>query len=149
MITEEHSSQKIKVGINGYGVIGRRVADAVLRQTDMQLLGVSDTSADLRVQMALGQGISLYASSETAYQEMKKVGFSVSGQISELLKQIDVIVDCTPKRQGAASVSLYRDYRVKFILQGGEKHETTGHSFVAESTYEQAIGRESTRVVSC
>ena len=34
-------------------------------------------------------------------------------------------------------------------MQGGEKHELTGHSFSAESNYETAIGRDCTRVVSC
>jgi glyceraldehyde-3-phosphate dehydrogenase (NAD(P)) len=38
---------------------------------------------------------------------------------------------------------------VKFIVQGGEKHEVTGHSFVAEASYASAVGRQSTRVVSC
>ena len=31
----------------------------------------------------------------------------------------------------------------------GEKHEATGHSFVAEVNYDQARGRDCTRVVSC
>ena len=34
-------------------------------------------------------------------------------------------------------------------MQGGEKHETTGHSFSAENNYDLALNRESTRVVSC
>lgn len=38
---------------------------------------------------------------------------------------------------------------MKFIVQGGEKHETTGHSFSAENNYASALNRESTRVVSC
>src|SRR5690625_5246618 len=38
---------------------------------------------------------------------------------------------------------------LQFSVQGGEKHELTGHSFVAETSYEAALGRESTRVVSC
>lgn len=149
MITEEQISPKIKVGINGYGVIGRRVADAVLKQNDMELIGIADISADVRVRMALSQNVSLYASSGTAFKEMKQLGVPVSGEISTLLKQVDVIVDCTPKRQGVTNVALYRDHRVKFILQGGEKHEVTNHSFVADSNYEQALGRDSTRVVSC
>ena len=33
--------------------------------------------------------------------------------------------------------------------KGGEKHETTGHSFSAENNYETALERNSTRVVSC
>jgi glyceraldehyde-3-phosphate dehydrogenase (NAD(P)) len=43
----------------------------------------------------------------------------------------------------------YRDAGVKAIFQGGEKHELTGHSFVAQANYESAIGRDTTRVVSC
>jgi len=38
---------------------------------------------------------------------------------------------------------------IKFIVQGGEKHEVTGHSFVAEASYATALNRDSTRVVSC
>lgn len=37
---------KIKVAVNGYGVIGKRVADAVRAQEDMALVGVSDVIAD-------------------------------------------------------------------------------------------------------
>jgi glyceraldehyde-3-phosphate dehydrogenase (NAD(P)) len=44
---------------------------------------------------------------------------------------------------------MYRRRGLKFILQGGETHAATGHSFVAESNYASALGREATRVVSC
>lgn len=44
---------------------------------------------------------------------------------------------------------MYRRRGVKFIVQGGEKHSVTGHSFVAEVNYASAVGREATRVVSC
>lgn len=40
---------KIKVAVNGYGVIGKRVADAVRAQEDMALVGVSDVIADYRI----------------------------------------------------------------------------------------------------
>ncbi|ETW10722.1 glyceraldehyde-3-phosphate dehydrogenase [Roseivivax marinus] len=43
----------------------------------------------------------------------------------------------------------YRDKGIRFIVHGGEKHSVTGHSFVAEANYETALGRDSTRVVSC
>jgi glyceraldehyde-3-phosphate dehydrogenase (NAD(P)) len=33
----------IKVAINGYGTIGKRVADAVAAQKDMKVIGVSKT----------------------------------------------------------------------------------------------------------
>jgi len=40
-----------KVGVNGFGVIGKRVAEAVSKQKDMKLIGVSDVVADYRVKM--------------------------------------------------------------------------------------------------
>ena len=43
----------IRVGVYGYGVIGKRVADAVRLQPDMELVGVSDVISDFRVDMAV------------------------------------------------------------------------------------------------
>ena len=40
---------KIKVGIVGYGTIGKRVADAVLLQDDMELVGVTAHSYNYRM----------------------------------------------------------------------------------------------------
>jgi glyceraldehyde-3-phosphate dehydrogenase/erythrose-4-phosphate dehydrogenase len=39
-------TNKVSVGVNGYGVIGKRVADAVRLQPDMVLVGVSDIISD-------------------------------------------------------------------------------------------------------
>lgn len=38
------STNKIRVAVNGYGVIGKRVADAVALQSDMDLAGVVDVA---------------------------------------------------------------------------------------------------------
>jgi glyceraldehyde-3-phosphate dehydrogenase (NAD(P)) len=40
---------KIKVAVNGYGVIGKRVADAVRQQDNMELIGVADVGTDYRI----------------------------------------------------------------------------------------------------
>jgi glyceraldehyde-3-phosphate dehydrogenase (NAD(P)) len=58
-------------------------------------------------------------------------------------------VDSTPKRVAAKNIDGYRHRSLKFIVQGGEKHEATGHSFVAEANYATALNRDATRVVSC
>jgi dihydrodipicolinate reductase len=44
---------RIRVGVNGYGVIGKRVADAVHAQPDMHLVGVADIVTDWRIQSAV------------------------------------------------------------------------------------------------
>ncbi|KAB8185692.1 hypothetical protein FKV24_010690, partial [Lysobacter maris] len=48
--------KKIRVAVNGYGVIGKRVAEAVARQDDMELTGVADVSTDWRPRLALQKG---------------------------------------------------------------------------------------------
>jgi glyceraldehyde-3-phosphate dehydrogenase (NAD(P)) len=80
---------------------------------------------------------------------MRDVGIEVTGMLDDLIGEADVIVDCTPARFGAKNAERYRARGVKFIVQGGEKHEVTGHSFVAEVNYSNAVAREATRVVSC
>ena len=40
------SSRRVRVVVNGYGVIGKRLADAVAVQDDMELVGVADVVAN-------------------------------------------------------------------------------------------------------
>jgi glyceraldehyde-3-phosphate dehydrogenase (NAD(P)) len=140
---------KTRVGIVGYGVIGKRVAQAVACQADMMLAGVADVVADWRIQAAAARRLPLYAADPAAAGAMRDAGLELQGSLDDLLGVCDVVVDCTPKRVGARNAERYRTAGKRFILHGGEKHEITGHSFVAEANYATAIGRDSTRVVSC
>lgn len=138
-----------KVAVVGYGVIGKRVADAINVQDDMNLVGVCDIISDWRIQTALKKGFAVFAATKEADEEMRSEGISVAGSMQELLEQVDLVVDCTPKKIAAKNVEIYREKGIKFIVQGGEKHETTGHSFSAENNYNSALNLDSTRVVSC
>ena len=140
---------KIRVAVNGYGVIGKRVAEAVERQEDMSLAGVSDVVTDWRAHMVVRNGFVLFGATGEHASGMRAAGLEVAGTLEDLLRQIDVVVDCTPKRVAAKNIEIYRSRGIKFIVQGGEKHEATEHSFVAESNYESALDRDATRVVSC
>lgn len=140
---------KIAVAVNGYGVIGKRVAAAVRVQDDMELVGVADIGADWRLKVAAHSGMTLFAAAPEHAKLMEAAGLPVAGDLAALLRLADVVVDCTPKAVGAANAEIYRAAGKPFIVQGGEKHTTTGHSFVAESSYATALRRGSTRVVSC
>lgn len=142
-------SDTIRVAVNGYGVIGKRVAAAIDAQGDMTLVGVADVSADLRLRVASRKGVSLYGAADDAPRAMERAGLPVAGGLDDLIAAADIVVDCTPKGIGAANAELYRRKGKPFIVQGGERHAVTGHSFVAESSYAGALGRSSTRVVSC
>lgn len=140
---------RIRVAVVGYGVIGKRVADAVALQGDMQVAGVADVATDWRLRAAVQRGHALFAAGPEALAGMRAHGLPVQGELDALLQQAEVVVDCTPKKVAAGNVDRYRQSGIRFILQGGEKHETAGHSFVAEANYGSAIGQPSTRVVSC
>ena len=137
------------IAVIGYGVIGKRVADAIALQDDMELTGVCDIISDWRIQNAVRKEYDIYAATEEAEDKMKSEGISVKGSMQELLKKVDLVVDCTPKNIAAKNVEIYKAKGIKFIVQGGEKHETTGHSFSAENNYQSAINIDATRVVSC
>lgn len=137
------------IAVIGYGVIGKRVAEAINLQEDMRLTGVCDIISDWRIQNAVRKDYDIYAATPEAEKEMKNAGISVHGSMVDLLKKVDLVVDCTPKKIAAQNVKIYKEKGIKFIVQGGEKHETTGHSFSAENNYKSAININATRVVSC
>lgn len=143
------SGRTVRVAVNGYGVIGKRVADAVAAQEDMVLAGVSDIETDWRPRMATRKGYKLFGATAEHAGAMQNAGAQVTGTLDDLLAASDVVVDCTPKRVAAKNIEVYRARGIKFIVQGGEKHGATEHSFVAEANYASAVGREATRVVSC
>ncbi len=138
-----------KVAVNGFGVIGKRVAEAVSKQKDMKLVGVSDIVSDYRVKLGEKKGYAVYCSIPERLPDMKKAGVEVQGTLEDLLKKVDVVVDCTPAGLGTKNKIIYDKAGVKSIFQGGEKHELTGRSFVAQCNYDESLNKDSTRVVSC
>lgn len=140
---------KARVAVNGYGVIGKRVADAVALQDDMELVGVADVVSDYRIKVAVQHGYNVYASVPPKRGDMEAAGVTVVGTLDELLTQVDVVVDCTPKGIAANNKAVYQAAGVKGIWQGGEKHDLTGYSFVAQVNYEDGLNRDFARVVSC
>jgi glyceraldehyde-3-phosphate dehydrogenase (NAD(P)) len=143
------ADRTVRVAVNGYGVIGKRVAEAVAAQNDMTLAGVADVTSDWRVAMARRKGYPLYGATAEHAGAMDTAGLDPAGDLGDLLDAADIVVDCTPKKVAAANVERYRERGLKFIVQGGETHAVTGHSFSAESNYASALGRSATRVVSC
>lgn len=142
-------NQKVRVVVNGYGVIGKRIADTVAMQDDMELVGVADVVSDWRIMVAVEKGYPIFASSEESAAQMRASGIPLAGNLDDALGKIDVVADATPKKVASVNFEKYKAVGVKSIFQGGEKHSLTGHSFVAQANYETAIGRDSTRVVSC
>ena len=138
----------IKVGVVGYGTIGKRVADAVAMQKDMKLVGVTAHSYSFNTEVAKQKGYKIFTFNGDS--DLKLNGINPDGNIKNLIEDADVIVDATPKDIGRENIEkLYKPKKIKAIVQGGEKHKTTGTSFVAQCNYNDALNRDYVRVVSC
>ncbi len=139
----------VRVAVNGYGTIGKRVADAIARQSDMELVGVSKTRPSSEARMARDRGYPLYVAGEGKPEEFRAAGLEVFGTLSDLLSKCDVVVDCAPEKQGLANKALYDRVGVRAIWQGGEKAHIAEHSFNALANYRECLGAQRLRVVSC
>ena len=140
---------KAKVAINGYGTIGKRVADAVAAQDDMEIVGVVKTRPSFEARVAKQKGYDLYVPSNENMEEFKKSNIEISGTLVDLLDKADIVIDATPGDTGEEYKKLYAKHGVKGIWQGGEDHELTGFSFNSEANYPDGLGRDFARVVSC
>jgi glyceraldehyde-3-phosphate dehydrogenase (NAD(P)) len=141
-------TDKIKVGIMGFGTIGKRVADAVSLQEDMELVGVTGRSYNWRIKSAQKRGYPIYSVDDGA--ELKANGIKLAGNVEDLVGKVDVMVDTAPKKIGAENKEKYYvPNKVKAIFQGGEKAKVAEVSFTAQCNYSEAVGKDYIRVVSC
>ena len=139
---------KIRVGVNGFGTIGKRVAAAVSAQDDMELVGVTKTRPSFEARSALDKGYGLYVPADNV-KAFEDAGMKVSGTIDDLIGSVDIIVDCTPGNVGEEYKAKYLAAGVKAIFQGGEDHALTGISFNSTANYSESWGAQLSRVVSC
>ena len=136
-----------RIVINGYGTIGKRVADAVARQDDMTVAGVVKRSPNFEASVALRKGYSLYALDKESLAKFQKVGLRVEGTLEDALSGADLVVDGTPEESGYKAA--YEKAGVKAIWQGGEEHSLTNLSFNAAANYADCLGATFVRVPSC
>ena len=141
----------IKVGVNGYGTIGKRVADAVRAQPDMKLVGVAKTRPNYEAEAAVRKGYPLYAAIPEKSDAFRQAGIDLAGEIDDLVMQSDVVVDCTPSGIGEQNRELYERYDTRALFQGGEDADVVDASFNARANYDTARDDDVrfARVVSC
>ena len=139
----------IKVAVNGYGTIGKRVADAVAVQPDMSVIGVSKTKPSAEAFVAVQRGYPLYIADISKKAAFEKAGLPVAGSVEDMITAADIVVDATPGGVGEKNRALYEKYHKKAIFQGGEEHEVAGFSFNSSVNYQEALQKPFARVVSC
>jgi len=140
-----------KVAINGYGTIGKRVADAVDAQNDMEIVGVTKTRPAFGCDLAVRKNYPIYCTYDDAEKiaAFSEAGYECHGGLSDLLAAADIVVDCSPGKVGAANKEKYEAAGIKWIFQGGEKHAMTERSYSSSANHMENVNVNGTRVVSC
>jgi glyceraldehyde-3-phosphate dehydrogenase (NAD(P)+) (phosphorylating) len=139
----------VRVAVNGYGTIGKRVADAVAKQPDMKLVGVSKTRPSFEARVAMDRGYPLYLAGNGSKEEFAQAGIPLAGTAREMIREADIVVDAAPDTVGQQNIALYGETNAHVIFQGGEKAEVAETSFNALGNFAKAIGARRVRVVSC
>ena len=138
----------LKVGINAYGTIGKRVAEAITKQDDMQVTGVIKAHPNYMSYVA-SKRFKLFVPDNSALKAFENSGIKVEGTLENLMDDSELIIDSTPEGMGEEYKKIYEKKRIKAIFQGGEDHELTNLSFNAYANFKEAWGKDFVRVVSC
>ena len=138
----------LKVGINAYGTIGKRVADAITKQDDIEVVGVVKAHPNYMSYVA-SKRFKLFVPDNSALKSFENTGIKIEGTLENLMDDSELIVDSTPEGLGEEYKKVYERRKKKAIFQGGEDHELTNLSFNAYANYKEAWGKDFVRVVSC
>ncbi len=144
-----------KVLVNGVGTIGKRAAEAIKKQPDIELFGIADVQphAELRsVKSREGalKEVDLYGSTDEGVENLRDSDLEVEGHIEDVLDEVDVVIDATPSGVDEQNKgNIYEPQGVKAIFQGGATDDIAETKFNADANYEEAEEEQFVKVVSC
>ena len=127
----------VRVFINGYGNIGRRLASAFSHDKEIQFVGIGKYSIDNKVDEAFSKKFPVYVPEEKVL-EFKGKGYDISGTISDAIKESDLVIDAAKDGFGYSNkVNFYIPLNKPAIFQGGE--DRTGEKKVADIIHNSRI----------
>ena len=140
-----------RVAVVGYGTIGQRLADGVVRQKDMELVGIADVAPTLALRALKEKGMpyDLYCAIPDNISLLEDAGIPVTGTLDDLLKKVDIVLDATSAGSGQKNKEIYKKYDLKAIFQGGEKNEVADVFFHGYANYEKGLGKQFLKLTSC
>jgi glyceraldehyde-3-phosphate dehydrogenase (NAD(P)) len=135
----------VKVFINGYGNIGRRLASALSADKEIQFVGVAKYTVDDKVKEALDNNYNVFVPKDMI-PAFKDKSYDVTGSVEEAVRQSDFVIDAAKEGGGYDNKkSLYAPMDKPAIFQGGEDRH--GDRAVADMihnsrvNYSKAAGR--------
>lgn len=140
-----------KVGLAGFGTIGRRVANAVDKQPDMTVIGVAKKTPNLASNTIQGK-YKLYGVTNEDVGKLESAELETHGTLNKLTEESDIMVDVSPSGYGEKNKELYKDKNTKAIFQGGEQASIADESYntyIAVNDDTDYGEKDYLRVVSC
>jgi glyceraldehyde-3-phosphate dehydrogenase (NAD(P)+) (phosphorylating) len=127
----------VRVFINGYGNIGRRIASAFSHDEEIQLIGIGKYSIDERLDEAFTKKFKVYVP-EQKMADFRLKGYDISGSISDGVKASDIVIDAAKDGFGYTNKkNFYIPMGKGAIFQGGE--DRAGEKKVADLIHNSRI----------
>ena len=135
----------VKIFINGYGNIGRRLAGALATDKEFQLIGIAKYTPDEKVKEALDNRFSVFVPGDEL-ESFRAKGFQVTGTVSEAVQSCDIVVDAAKEGGGFENKKkFYEPMKKRAIFQGGEdrhgEHAVADMIHNSRVNYQKANGK--------
>jgi glyceraldehyde-3-phosphate dehydrogenase (NAD(P)) len=127
----------VRVFINGYGNIGRRLASALSVDKEIQFVGVAKYTVDDKVKEALDNRYNVFVPNKMI-PAFKDKGYSVTGAVEEAVGRSDFVIDAAKEGGGYENKkNLYEPMGKPAIFQGGEDRH--GEHAVADMIHNSRV----------
>ena len=108
-----------QVFINGYGIIGSRLATALTKDKSINLLGIAKYSVDEKTQEAINKGFKVFVPPKLI-KEFRNKNYEISGSIEDAINQSDLVIDASSEGNGIKNRrKYYHPLKKKAIIEGG------------------------------
>lgn len=125
----------VRVFINGFGNIGRRLASVLAADKEFQFVGISKYTPDERIKEALDHKFRVFVPEDnvTAFKD-----YQIAGTVKEAIQQSDIIVDAARDGLGYDNkMNYYIPMSKSAIFQGGE--DRYGERSVADMIHNSRV----------
>jgi glyceraldehyde-3-phosphate dehydrogenase (NAD(P)) len=127
----------VRVFINGYGNIGRRLAAVLASDKEVQFIGIAKYTADDKAKDAMDNGFDIYVP-DAMVNQFKEKGYDVMGVISQAIRGSDLVIDAAKEGGGYDNKKkLYEPMNKAAIFQGGEDRH--GERSVADMIHNSRV----------
>ena len=131
-----------QVFINGYGIIGSRLATALTRDKSIKLIGIAKYSVDEKTQEAINKGYKVFVPRKL-FKEFRNKNYDISGSIEDAINQSDLVIDASTEGNGIKNKrKYYQPLKKKSIFQGGE--DRYGRNSVADIIHNSRVNYDKT-----